>query len=125
MADNLIELVKQMDRCWLERRFSDLASFIAQDVVVVAPDGTHRVQGLDSAVESYREFMNRCTVNRFSTSDYVVAQRGEAAVIEYAWNMAWNDRGTNHEAVGREVLVLSRRDSAWRVIWRMQISASA
>lgn len=123
MNDELIAFTKDMDRCWLERRFTELSHFVADDVVMVAPGGKHRMQSLEAAIEGYREFMNRCTVQRFQTSDYVVTQRGAAAVVEYNWDMAWNDQGAEHEARGREILVLAQRQDGWRVVWRTQIPA--
>lgn len=78
---------------------------------------------IGAAVESYREFMTRCEVKRFQTSNHVVTRRGTAAVVEYDWDMAWNDQDTEHEAKGREILVLNRHPVGWRVVWRTQIPA--
>lgn len=123
MADDLIAFVKQMDRCWLEQRFDDLAHYIANDVVLVAPDGRNRMEGLLPATDSYREFMTRCRVHDFEDRDHCVTLRGDAAVVEYTWSMVWEDGGTRHDDRGREVLVLARRDHAWRVVWRTQLPA--
>lgn len=123
MDDELIAFTRDMDRCWMERRFDDLSRFIADDVVMAAPGGKHRMEGRKTAVESYREFMGRCAVKRFQTSDYVVTRRGTAAIVEYNWDMAWSDQGTDHEAKGREILMLARREDGWRVVWRTQIPA--
>jgi ketosteroid isomerase-like protein len=121
MADNLVAFTEQMDRCWMERRFEDLSAYVADEVVLVAPGGQHRMEGLGAAVESYREFMNRCEVSRFNTRDHIVTERGATAVVEYQWDMAWTDQGIAHEAKGREVLALSRGDHGWRVMWRTQL----
>lgn len=123
MADELIAFTNEMDRCWMERRFTDLSTYIADDVVMVSPGGEQRMEGLNVAVESYREFMSRCSVSRFRTFDHVVTHRGPAAVVEYAWDMAWSDQGADHEAKGREVLALVQRDNGWRVVWRTQLPA--
>ncbi len=123
MADDLILFVEEMDRCWMEHRFADLSDYIARDVVMVAPGGAQRMEGLDAAIESYRAFMARCEVATFTTSDHVVTRRGPAAIVEYGWHMAWNDQGAEHEAGGREVLVLAARDGEWRVVWRTQLPA--
>lgn len=60
MTSELIAFIAQMDRCWLERKFDDLAGYLARDVVLVAPDGKQRIEGVDASIESYREFMSRC-----------------------------------------------------------------
>ena len=121
--DDLIAFAKGLDRCWMERRFADLSGYIASDVIMVAPGGKHRMQGIEAAVASYRDFMSRCDVKRFQTSGHVVTRRGPAAVIEYDWDMCWSDQGIEHEDKGREVLVLTRHADEWRVVWRTQIPA--
>jgi ketosteroid isomerase-like protein len=110
-----------MDRCWREGRFHDLDTYLADDVVLVAPDGQTRLEGLAAAVESYREFMTSSLVEHYTTSDHVITRRGGTAVIEYQWQMAWTSAGTDREDKGREILVLVLRDEGWRVVWRTQI----
>jgi ketosteroid isomerase-like protein len=122
MADTLISIVEAVDRCWIGHRFDDLSALLAADVVVVAPDGKTRLEGLSAAVESYRAFMARAKVERFDTRDYVVTERGDAAIVEYRWDMTWRSDGASHAATGREILVLAHRDGAWRIVWRMQLS---
>jgi len=123
MTNALISFVDAMDRCWLEHRFDDLSAFLAPDVVVVSPDGATRLKGLVAAVESYRSFMVRAKVAWFAAHDHIVTERGDAAIVEYRWDMAWRSDDAAHEASGREILVLAHRDSAWRIVWRMQLSA--
>ena len=117
------EFVAEMDRCWLERRFDDLSAYIADNIVLVAPGGEPRIEGLAASIESYREFMRRCEVGRFETRDVTVTRRADTAVVEYAWDMAWTDHDEARAAHGREVLVLARGRSGWRVVWRTQLPA--
>ena len=122
MADALIPFVEAMDRCWIEHRFDDLSAFLAPDVILVSPDGKTRLTGLSAAVESYRAFMACAKIERFDSRDHVVTERGDAAIVEYRWDMAWRSDDAAHEAAGREILVLARRDGAWRIVWRTQLS---
>jgi len=116
-----ISIAESLDRCWMEGRFDDLESFLAEDVVFVAPGGKYRGEGLAQAIESYRQFTSNAQVNRFKTSDHVVTLRGDTAVVEYQWEMSWISAGAEHNETGRDVLVVSRRDDKWRVVWRTQI----
>ena len=113
-----------MDRCWREGRFHDLETCLADDVVMVAPDGRTRLEGLVAAVESYREFMASSSVEDYVTSDHVITRRGATAVMEYRWRMAWTSAETDYNSQGREILVLALREGHWRVIWRTQISVT-
>ena len=116
-----ISFVNAMDACWMERRFEDLRSFLAEDSVLVAPGGQVRIEGVDAAIESYRELMSHSHVRRYATADHAITLRGNAAVVEYRWEMVWSGDGPEHNEAGREVLVLAHRDSKWRVVWRTQI----
>jgi ketosteroid isomerase-like protein len=122
---DFITLTESMDRCWMEGRFPDLEAFLAKDVVFVAPGGEHRSEGLAQAIEGYRQFMSHAQVKHFETSDHIVTLRGDTAVVEYRWQMAWTAGGADHNETGSEVLVLSRRGGNWRVVWRTQIPTPA
>jgi len=123
MTHDLAAFARALDQCWLEGRFDELAHYLAPDVVIIAPGGQHRMVGVASAVESYRDFVQRSRIRRFDTSDYVVTEQGGAAVVDYAWEMEWESGGAPRAAQGREILVLSRLPAGWRVIWRTQIPA--
>ena len=105
--------------------FPRLGSFLAADVVFVAPGGTPRAEGLESAVESYRQFVSHAQVKNFQTGDHFVTIRGDAAVVEYRWQMAWTAGGRDYAETGRDVLVLAHREEGWRVVWRTQIPGAA
>jgi ketosteroid isomerase-like protein len=125
VVTELDSFTDQMDRCWLEGRFPDLAKFLAEDVVFVGPGGTPRVEGRAPAIESYRQFMSHARMNRWESGDQVVTVRGDTAVIEYRWDAAWTAGGVDHAEKGRELLVLARRTGEWRVVWRTQIPGGA
>ena len=120
---DLAGFVAAMDRCWIERRFDDLADYLAPDVVLVAPGGAARLDGRDAAIASYCDFMASCVLKRWETTEPVITERGATAIIEYGWSMAWDADGQSFAETGREVLVLANRDAAWRVVWRTQIPA--
>lgn len=116
-----VQFTTQLDRCWMEGRVNDLEAFLASDVVFVAPGGKLRSEGLESAIESYRQFTSQAQVHRFETDGHAVTVRGDTAIVEYRWRISWVAAGTGHNETGRDVLVLSRRKEGWRVVWRTQI----
>lgn len=121
MSAELIAFVESLNCCWIERRFDDLADYLAPDIVMVAPGGAARFEGLAAAIESYRAFMARAEIAHFEARDFVLTERGITAVAEYRWDMTWADSGTAYQASGREVFVLSRLGSGWRVVWRTSL----
>jgi hypothetical protein len=122
-SEDFVAFVKALDECWMQSRFEDLPAYLAQDVVLVSPDGKQRIEGISKAVDSYYEFVSTARVDEFSSFDYVITQRGGAVVVEYGWLMRWEMGDTINEDRGREVLVLAQRNEEWRVVWRTQIPA--
>jgi ketosteroid isomerase-like protein len=110
-----------MDRCWMDGRVEDLRNFLADDMVLVAPGGHPRLAGAAAAIDSYRQFLAHARVEQFCASHHVVTTRGTTAVGEYAWKMIWVADGKEHVDTGREILVLTKRNEGWRVVWRAQI----
>jgi hypothetical protein len=105
-------------------RFQDLGAYLAEDVVFVGPGGKPRIEGLAAAVETYRQFMSKAKIRRFESFGHEVTMAGETAVVEYEWQMDWFVGNLEHADIGREVLVLSRRQGAWKVVWRTQVPGS-
>jgi ketosteroid isomerase-like protein len=120
-----ISFIESLDLCWMQGRLQDLDAFLAEDVVFVAPGGRTRSEGIAPAIEGYRQFTSHAQIKRFETRDHIVTQRGDTAIVEYAWEMIWVADGAEHSETGREVLVLARRNDNWRVVWRTQIPTSA
>jgi ketosteroid isomerase-like protein len=126
MSDaEFISFVESLDRCWIEGRPQDLDGFLAEDVVFVAPGGKVRAEGIAPAIESYRQFLSHAKVSSFETYGHQVTRRGDTAIVEYEWKMTWVTAAAEHSEAGRDVLVLSRRNESWRVVWRTQIPANA
>jgi hypothetical protein len=66
--------------------------------------------------------MTHARVDFFSTENYIVTQRVNAAIVEYEWEMHWTAADEKHNDHGREVMVLAQREGEWRVVWRTQIA---
>ena len=121
-AEAVRALLRRMDEAWRHGRWDELAACFDERMVVVAPGMARRATSGRAAAASYREFMDRCVVRRFVTSGHHAVVRGDTAIVDYDWAMAWDDGEAAHEAEGREVLVLARRAGAWRVVWRTQLA---
>ena len=121
MSDQWNHFAQAMDQCWLQRRFDDLSAFLAKDMVLVAPGGNGRIDGCAAIIDTYREFMDRSQVSQFENGAVNVTERGDTAVLEYSWAMAWESKVASHQATGREILVIARRSGDWKVIWRTQL----
>ena len=120
MTGGLVAFCREMDRCWLEQRFEDLAACLDPDIVFVTAG--QRIEGRADALDSYRQFMVAAKVENFNTSNYRLVERGDSALVEYDWSIAWMAGGEAHEEQGHEVLLLALQEKRWRVMWRLQMS---
>lgn len=120
MADTPIDLAQAMDRCWLERRYDDLHACLAPEVVISVP-GVAPVVGIEAVIDTYRDFMSRCEVLSYEPAGHVETIRGDAAIVEYRWDMVWQEAKEEITAAGREILALQRSDTGWTIFWRTQL----
>jgi hypothetical protein len=110
------EVVSRLSVAWQSRSYAELSGHLDDDVVIVAPGFQGRVEGRNACVESYREFMERVTIERYEQAEPVIDAWEGTAVATYRWEM-------------HDILVLQRRapanaDVAWRVVWRAITSES-
>lgn len=122
MSAELAAFVDAMDRCWLEARFDDLRRFMAPGIEISVP-GTERVIGIYAVIETYRDFMARCRIIHFTPSDHVATVRGSSAIVEYRWDMQWQEGTEEISAAGREIVAIDCSGSDWAIFWRTQLPA--
>jgi ketosteroid isomerase-like protein len=112
-----------MDACWQGRRFEDLRSYLADDVVLVSAVPMPRVEGIEAAIEHYRNFMSYAQLTHCRQYSHVSTVRGDTIVVEFGAIVEWIYHDQAHHNEGLEVAVLARRAGAWRVVWRTQTVA--
>jgi ketosteroid isomerase-like protein len=117
------DVVSRLSAAWQSRRYEELVGYLDDDVVIVAPGFLGRVEGRKACIESYREFMERVTIERYEEAVPVIDVWEGVAVATYRWEMAWTSGGVPNRDAGHDILVLHRRPpgsagGAWRVVWR-------
>jgi ketosteroid isomerase-like protein len=122
-------VVSRISTAWQSRRFEDLAGYFDDEMVIVAPGFQGRVEGRKACIESYREFMERVSIQRYEEAVPVIDVWKDTAVATYRWEMDWTSGGVPNRDAGRDILVLYRAESGgtaeWRVVWRAITSESS
>ena len=113
----------RLSAAWRDRRYDELAAVFDERVVMALPGFAGRVEGRDTLVESYREFMERATLTHYEEQPPAIDVWGDTAVASYHWEMKWLAGGVPNEAAGYDVFVLRRlpeRSGAgeWVAVWR-------
>ena len=111
-------LVRDLNRAWVEKRFSELSRFFHPEAVIVASDSGERLVGRAACVKSYRQFMLHSTVHKFKQSKFHADLWDHTAVAGYAFDIRYTTKGVEYHDVGREFFILARTGRDWRVVWR-------
>lgn len=109
-----------MSAAWRERRYDDLATYLAEDMVFALPGFNGRLEGATAVVASYREFMERVTITAYEEAPPMVDVWEDTAVASYRWTMAWIAGDVPNREAGHDLFVLKRVEAGtpWRAVWR-------
>ena len=111
----------RFDRAWLERDWEALSDCFLEQVVMVLPGFARKVLGREAMLQSYREFMGRAEIEAFETKERSIDIFGDMAVTAVKWRMKWTSEGKSYDEEGRELLVLVKREGAWKAAWRTMV----
>jgi len=112
------DIVREINRAWLERRPADLARFLDDEIVIVPPGLRGAVHGRQAAVDSYEQFADAATMHAADFDDADVHVWGDTAVATYRFTLDYALSGARSHDTGWDVLVLRHTPGTWRVVWR-------
>lgn len=113
--------LRRISAAWQDRRYQELATLFDEQIVMVLPGLSARIEGRAAVVESYMEFMEHSAVGEYFEDEPTIDIWGDTAIASYHWEMTWVSGGISKGAAGYDVFTFSRRtdgDHAWRAVWR-------
>jgi hypothetical protein len=113
--------LERISSAWQNRRYQELATLFDENIIMVLPGLSARIEGRAAVVESYMEFMEHSAVGEYWEDEPTIDVWGDTAIASYRWEMVWVSRGISESAAGYDVFTFSRRtdaDHAWRAVWR-------
>ena len=115
--------LRRLSYSWRNRRYDDLRDCFHDSVVMVAPGFAGRVVGRDGVVESYREFMDRSTLDSYSEAPPTIETFENTAIAHYRWEMVWTSGGKQHRGSGHDLFVFVRESTSdqWKAVWRTML----
>ena len=115
--------LRRLSESWRNRRYDELRDCFHDSAVMVAPGFSGRVVGRDSVVESYREFMDRSTLDTYAEAPATIEVFENTAVAHYRWDMVWTSGGKQDRASGHDLFVLAREleSGRWKAVWRTMV----
>jgi ketosteroid isomerase-like protein len=126
MADNapnehVSAVMRQINQAWIAGRVDDLAPFLHPKIVMVVPGFSGRIQGRESFLAGFRDFSQNSRILEFNEIDQQVDVVGETAVVSFRYEMVYEQNAKSSRAVGRDVWVFEKQESAWLAVWRTML----
>lgn len=118
-AAAVLETVAAINTSWRAGRWDELGHHLHPEMVVLAPDGSQRLESREASIASYREFLEAAEILDYRESDHTVDLVGPTAVAVYRFDITYAMDGAELRDRGRDLFVFQRGgDGAWRAIWR-------
>ena len=121
----IIDLIDEINESWLFNDFKVIESHLHPDVVFIKSGFSKTIQGVDSCINTYRQFIKHASVNRYAAKDVTVHFWGDIANAHYAFEMEYELKGEITRQRGVEVLNFTKVDGKWLVIWRSVANVKA
>jgi ketosteroid isomerase-like protein len=116
-ADTIRRMLAQLNAAWPKGSLAAVESMFAEDVVFVAPGFSVRMKGRKPCLDSYREFVQKTGLRRFTPGRAVIDVCGQTAVAVCPFEIEYTMNGRDYRERGNDVFVLACTDR-WRFVWR-------
>jgi uncharacterized protein (TIGR02246 family) len=120
-SDEIWQLVQNMNDTWAQGRPQDLASFFSEDMVIVNPDFTHRIEGRASCAASYEEFCKQANILSLKLDNPGIDVFGDTAIATYSYEISYEMGGERFNDTGRDLFIFVREHGSWQAVWRTMI----
>jgi ketosteroid isomerase-like protein len=115
----LLARLAALNTCWLEGNPEKLSEFFHPDMVMALPGFRGKVQGLQSVVDSYTDFVRNGKVLDYQESDHQVDVWMDTAVLSYHFEIRYEIHGEEHTDTGHDLYVFTRNEEGeWLAVWR-------
>lgn len=118
------DLLRRINRAWLEGRPRDLLPLLHPEIVLAIPGSTSRVQGREALVEGIVDFCENARVHAFEEHEHQVDVVGQTAVASYSFTMVYEREGHRYRSTGRDLWVFTREGTEWLAIWRTMLDVT-
>jgi uncharacterized protein (TIGR02246 family) len=123
-TEEIRALLQMITAAWTQGPVERLADCFHDAMVIVSPRFQDRVEGRAACVESYREFLETATLQRYHQGYPDIHIIGDTAVATYRFEIIYTIDTTDFQESGWDVFVFARASGAWLAVWRTVVPAS-
>jgi ketosteroid isomerase-like protein len=126
----ILSVVRRITAAWREGPPSEIVAritpcFDANAVICGGPNLQAVARGADTCAASYEQFVRMATVHELTAPDPEIHVAGDAATALCPWKMTYTLNNETYTESGHDLLVCTRRDGDWRVMWRAMLPAAS
>ncbi|HEY7471518.1 MAG TPA: DUF4440 domain-containing protein [Gemmatimonadota bacterium] len=120
----IVKFLGRLETAWTKGRFEELRECFLEAAVLVSPDLEQRMEGRDPIIASYAEFLAESRLLKFDSEPPMIEVFGDTAVSLTGWTVEYERQGEVQRESGKDLLVLARKEGAWKIAWRTLILAA-
>ena len=121
MKNEIRQTVKRVNEASRKGDIEALKHFCHKDVVIVPPGFVRRAEGRDTYLKSVEDFCAKGNILEYKEMSMKIDIFGDVAIVYYSYETKWEMKGKTFSETGNDVMVLSRNEGKWLLIWRTLI----
>jgi ketosteroid isomerase-like protein len=121
MKNEIRQTVERINDASRRGDIEALKQFCHEGVVIVPPGFVQRAEGRDTYLKSVKDFCAKGTVLDYKELSMKIDIFGDIAIVYYSYETQWEMEGKTFNETGNDVMVLSRNEGKWLLIWRTLI----
>jgi hypothetical protein len=114
----ILNLIKNINKAWLEGRIEDLKKYFHNNIIMIFPDFNSRMTGLEEIIKSYKDFYASSKTYSFDESDFHIDVFDKTANADYAYHIVYEINNKKYDGTGREIWTFANIDNDWFAVWR-------
>ncbi len=121
LKDEIRQTVERINEASRKGDIEELKHFCHEDVVIVPPGFVQRGEGRDTYLKSVEDFCAKGTVHQYKELSMKIDVFGDVAIVYYSYETKWEMEDRTFNEKGNDLMVLSRNEGKWLLIWRTLI----
>lgn len=108
--------LRDLNDTWTKGNPEDLANYFHADMVAITPTDRKRREGRAACVADWVEFTKAAKIHRWKETDPKIQIYGNAAVVTYHFEIAFDKGGQTISFGGRDLYVFVHEGGRWLAV---------
>jgi len=105
--------VRALNDAWTKGNPEDLSGYFHDRMIAVTPAARQRLEGGAACVAGWKGFSEVAQIHFYEEIDPIIQVYGNAAVVAYDYEMAYDVGGQTIRSAGRDLFFFVKDDDQW------------